>query len=436
MFSSYHYRAKQGAVMSAISSLPSLEALGFTGGRDSFHAFCKRIFADETPRLLRTDAGELVVFRHHDLRAFGALPEVGALPPAVMFPGLHLLPPGAPLPPGGNIGQVISHQVFTANPPVHMPVRMTLLRQFSPKQTAQMEPVARQVVQGLLDTISDRDEIDLVEDIAEHLTARFWGALIGMTQAEVEEAVIAVRGMTALFLIQMIRDDLQLADTSTAAYGRLVETAALRSLAAGTHPFVTDLAADLAKVSAQDDAEEAGFVPPNVGKLLAGNLVDGFHTAALGAVNTVFALLANPDAYTEVLAVPEKLPAALLEALRYEPPVIFLKRYILQDLEYAGVHIPKGTTVVMLWAAGNHDPSVFPSPDSFRLDRDHRGLTTFGGGAHICPGRHVAMMLIRLLLEEIAARSLTFALTEGPYDWLGNHAMSQLPHMRLRVTRG
>lgn len=420
--------------MSDIASLTSLESLGFTGGRDSFRAFCGRVFADDAHRLLRTEAGELVVFRHGDLRAFGALPEVGALPPGVMFPGLHQLPPGAPLPPGGGIGGVISHQVFTANPPVHMPVRLTLLRQLSPKQAALLEPVARQVVQGLLDAIKGRDEIDLVEDIAERLTARFWGALIGMTETEMADAAEAVRDMTAMFLIQMTREDLHLADTATAAYGRLVETAALRSLAAGTHPFVTQLAADLAKIVAQDDPDEAGIVPPDVGKLLAGNLVDGFHTAAIGAVNTVFALLQHPDTFTEVLAAPENLPAAIMEALRLEPPVIFLRRYMLRDLNYAGIHIPRGTQLLMLWAAGNHDPAVFPDPATFRLDRDHRGITTFGGGAHICPGRHVALMLTRLLLEEIAARGLRLSFTEGPYDWLGNHAMNQLAHMRLNVS--
>lgn len=419
--------------MSDISSLTSLESLGFTGGRDSFHAFCARIFADDTHRLLRTEAGELVVFRHGDLRAFGALPEVGALPPGVMFPGLHLLPDGAAPPPGSGIGGVISHQVFTANPPVHMPVRMTLLRQLNPKQAALLEPVAREVVRELLAAAETRPEIDFVEDIAEPLTAHFWGRLIGMTDTEMAEAIAAVRGMTAMFLIQMTREDLHLADTSTAAYGRLVETAALRSLSQGAHPFVSELAADLARVDASDDPEEAGIVPPNVGKLLAGNLVEGFHTAAVGAVNTLYALLQNPAAYADVLAAPEKLPAAIMEALRIEPPVVFLKRYILRDTDYAGVSIPKGTLVVMLWAAGNHDPSVFPDPATFRLDRDHRGITTFGGGAHICPGRHVAMMLTRILLEEIAARGLAFSFTDGPYDWLGNHAMSQLPHMRLRV---
>ena len=422
--------------MADISSLSRLETLGFTGGRDSFRAFCARVFTDDTHRLLRTEAGELVLFRHGDLRAFGALPEVGGLPPGVMFPGLYQLPPGAPLPPGGGIGGVISHQVFTANPPIHMPVRLTLLRQLSPRQAALLEPVARNVVQGLLDSIKGRNEIDLVEDIAEHLTARFWGALIGMTETEMAEAAQAVRGMTAMFLIQMTRDDLHTADTATAAYGRLVETAALRSLAAGTHPFLTELAADLSKIAAQDDPDEAGIVPPNVGKLLAGNLVDGFHTAALGAVNTLFALLQHPDTFTEVLATPEKLPAAIMEALRLEPPVLFLRRYMLCDLDYAGIHIPKGTQVLMLWAAGNHDPAVFAEPLSFRLDRDHRGITTFGGGAHICPGRHVALMLIRLLLEDIAARGLRLSFTDGPYDWLGNHAMSQLPHMRVRVGEG
>jgi cytochrome P450 len=419
-----------------IQSLTAIESLGFTGGRDSFKAFCATVFSGDTPRFLRNAANELVIYRHEDLRAFGAMPEVGALPSGRMFPGLHDLPADAPLPPGGGIGGVISNQIFTANPPVHGPVRMTLWRQFNPKKVAEMEDTAHLVVRGILHDIRTRSEIDFIEHVAEQLTARFWGQMIGMKRDEIAAATVAVRDMTSMFYIQMTMDDLQVADTATAAYGKLVETAALRSLAAGNHPLINDLAKDLAAIDLADDPAEAGIVAKNVGKLLAGNLVDGFHTAAIAAANTVFALLQNPDAMDELRAHPDKIGAAVMEALRCEPPVIALKRYVLRDMTYAGATIPKGTTVMMLWAAGNHDPDVFDQPGEFRPDRDLRGVTTFGGGAHICVGRIVATMLIRVLLEELHAKDIRVTLAGDDYPWIDNHLMSQMRHMPLSVQAG
>lgn len=416
-----------------IKSLTSIESLGFTGGRDSFKAFCSTAFSGGAPRFLRNTANELVVYRHEDLRAFGAMAKVGVLPPGLMFPGLHDLPDGAPVPPGGGIGGVISNQVFTANPPIHGPVRMTLWRQLNPKKVAEMEDTARLVVRGILHDIRARNEIDFIVDVAEQLTARFWGQLIGMTRAEIAAAVVAVRDMTSMFFMQMTMEDLHVADTATATYGRLVAAAAMRSHAAGTHPIINDLAEDLAAIDLADDPAEFGIVPENVGKLLAGNLVDGFHTAALAAANTVFVLLQNPGVLEDLRARPDKIGAAVMEALRCEPPVIALKRYVLHDVTYADTTIPKGTTVLMLWAAGNHDPAVFDAPAVFRLDRDLRGATTFGGGAHICVGRMVATMLVRVLVEEIGRHDIRFTLAGDDYPWIGNHLMAQLRHMPLRV---
>lgn len=416
-----------------VARLPSISEMGFTGGRDSFRAFCATMFDDGRPRFLRTADDALVVFRHADLRAFSILPEVANVPPAFLFPGLLGACDDAELPLGAGIARVISNQVFTANPPIHGPIRKILLKQFGPKQAAGMAATAREVIAQILAEIGDAAEIDFIEDVAEKLTARFWGSMIGMTEDEVAQAAKATRDMTALFIMDKTLEDFQQADRAVAEYGRLVEAAALRSLAAGHHPIVSELAADLATLDFPDDPEEAGIVPKNVGALLAGNLVDGFHTAALAATNTLYALLRHPETYAQVKASPNLTAAAVMEGLRCEPPVLFLRRYVIRDLVFDGLVIAKGTSVAMLWGAGNYDPSVFPDPQTFRLDRPHSGITTFGGGTHICPGRNMALMLVRTLLESLEELGVEFSLAERDYAWLGNHVMGQLRSMPVMV---
>lgn len=423
----------QAGSLQEISSLTSVESLGFTGGRNSFRSFCDVAFAPGMPRLLRTEANELAVYRHEDLRAFGAMPDLGAVPPDAMFPGLHSRAHEGTTLPGDGIGRVISNQVFTANPPVHGPVRMALWRELNPRQAAQMNETAQEVVREILNDVKARDAIDFVGDVAEQLTLRFWGRLIGLTQDELAQLAIAVHNMSNMFLVRMTMDAVQLADEAMLAYGQIIETAAMRNHADGAHPFVDRLAASLKDIDITGDPALAGIVPENVGKLLAGNLVDGFHTAAVGAANMVFTLLRHPKAMEELRANPEKMGTAVMEALRCEPPVIALKRYALADMEYLGVAIPKGTQVLMMWAAGNHDPAVFEAPQEFRLDRNLRGVTTFGGGAHICVGRIVATMLAQVLLEELGKQEFELVLVDGDYPWFENLLMSQMIRMPLKL---
>jgi cytochrome P450 len=46
--------------------------------------------------------------------------------------------------------------------------------------------------------------------------------------------------------------------------------------------------------------------------------------------------------------------------------------------------------VIFAVAGANRDPAVFDRPDEFVLDRDPKGLLTFGYGMHFCVGAHLA----------------------------------------------
>ena len=167
----------------------------------------------------------------------------------------------------------------------------------------------------------------------------------------------------------------------------------------------------------------------------AGNLVDGFHTAALAAANTFHALLQNPEAMSTVRRAPETLPRAIAEALRLEPPVLALSRYVLRDFHFDGLVLPAGNKVTMMWAAGNHDPSVFPEPERFDMGRPQAGLTTFGSGIHICPGRYAGVMLTRVMLEEFAAQGVRLRNADAPAEWIADHFMNQLRVFPAEISR-
>jgi len=254
-----------------IRALQPLSTFGFSGGRDEFHRFCQAVFAHDAPRFLRTDDNRLVVFRHADLRDMAVIPELGNVPSGVLAARTKASGDrGAGKRYAGAImAEVFANQFFFNNEPIHAPLRRMTLAQIGPKRIPQMEGLARECVRQIVDDTPKDARIDFVQDVATKLTVRFWGALLGLTAGEMAALVGVVRAMSPAFSARRDLEALRVADQAFSIYRGLIEGAALRSLAAGRHPFVEGLAAELATIDLADDPDGAGIVPANVGAMLA-----------------------------------------------------------------------------------------------------------------------------------------------------------------------
>ena len=255
-----------------------------------------------------------------------------------------------------------------------------------------------------------------------------------MTDEEALRAAAEARKMTPMLFLRQTPESIAEADAAAKVYRATVEQASDRSLAAGS-PVMTKITEDLAGVDIPDDLDHVGYVPRTAGAFLAGNLFDGFHTAALAATNTMYALLRRPTILAELRSSPEKVAAAVAECLRLEPPVIHLNRFAHEDILYDGYLIPKGTRVLIMWGVAGRDPAAFPDPDTFDLSRSHQGSTSFGGGAHICPGRFAATLMAKSLVEAVLQSGLSIRLVEQPDAWIDNNAMCQLRRFPVVLER-
>jgi cytochrome P450 len=238
-------------------TLQTLGDVGFIGGRDGLRPFAERIFSSEEPRFLRTDSGELVVFRNRDLQRMGSMPEIGNVPPAILF-GEAAYPSktGEPVV-GAELARVIMNQVFTANDPIHKPTRKALVSRLGPKQTRAMKPIAQKVVDRILDAIDIAGPVEIVERIAERLTCGFWGAVLDMNDDEVIAMQHHTQGLTRLFHFERKLEDFLAIDEAAKGYREVIVDAVRRCVARGDNEFVSMMAADLAQINFEDDLEEA-----------------------------------------------------------------------------------------------------------------------------------------------------------------------------------
>jgi cytochrome P450 len=103
--------------------------------------------------------------------------------------------------------------------------------------------------------------------------------------------------------------------------------------------------------------------------------------------------------------------------LRYDGPVQLDARTALEDVEIAGVTIPKKEQPILLLAAANRDPEQFSDPKRLDLRRSPNAHIAFSSGIHFCVGASLARAEGQVAINAMLRRmpKLALAVDEPPY---------------------
>jgi cytochrome P450 len=136
-------------------------------------------------------------------------------------------------------------------------------------------------------------------------------------------------------------------------------------------------------------------------------IVGGNDTTRNSISGGLLALNQNPDQYRKLRDNPALVTSMVPEIIRWQTPVIHMRRTALQDTEIAGKTIRKGDKVAMWYLSGNRDEDAIEQADDFIIDRARpRQHLSFGFGIHRCVGNRLAEMQLTILWEEILKRNL------------------------------
>jgi len=122
------------------------------------------------------------------------------------------------------------------------------------------------------------------------------------------------------------------------------------------------------------------------------------------------------------------------ETIRYQTPVIHMRRTALEDIEIEGQKIARGDKVVVWYVSANRDEKFYGDPEVFRIDRSkpYRHLA-FGYGVHRCVGDRLAGLQIQILWEEVLNQNLKIDIVGTPERGFSNfiRGITKLP---VRIT--
>ena len=159
-------------------------------------------------------------------------------------------------------------------------------------------------------------------------------------------------------------------------------------------------------------------------------LVGGNDTTRNSMTGGLWGLAQFPDQFRKLRENPELVNSLVPEVVRWQTPVIHMRRTAMEDAEIAGHKVKAGEKVVLWYISGNRDEDHIENPNQFIIDRRRpREHMSFGFGIHRCLGNRLAEMQLKILWEEVLKRDLQIEVLDKPVYAYSNflHAIRDLP---------
>ncbi len=104
------------------------------------------------------------------------------------------------------------------------------------------------------------------------------------------------------------------------------------------------------------------------------------------------------------------------ELLRYDTPLQMFERWVLEDVDWDGTHLRRGTKVGLMFGSANRDEARFEHPDRLDLGREDNPHVAFGGGIHYCVGAPLAKVELDVAFSTLARRVRSFHPTVDHFE--------------------
>jgi cytochrome P450 len=300
------------------------------------------------------------------------------------------------------------------DPPRHTAQRKTVAPIQSPSNLANMEVLIRQRTAAVLDGLPRGEVFDWVDRVSTELTAMMLATLFDFPQtdrrklthwSDVAIANIAAEDAAVKSEAERMAELRQMAETMAALW---------KERAAQPPTF------DLISMMAHGEATRAMPTNEFIGNF-ALLIVGGNDTTRNSMTGGLIAALENPGEIDKVRADKNLLPSLVSEIIRWQTPVIHMRRTATRDVELAGKAVKKGDKVVMWYVSGNRDEAAIDDAEAFRIGRPRaRHHLSFGAGIHRCVGDRLAELQLKILWEEMLARDLRVEIVGPPVRLYSN----------------
>jgi len=312
------------------------------------------------------------------------------------------------------------------DPPAHTRLRRLVNLAFTPRAVAGMRATVEDLVDHMLDDAEARGALELIRDLAFPLPATVIAGMLGVPTSERDQ----FKDWSAKIQRFLGSGDAHFPYALEAQDSWLSMNAYFQTMLDERTRLPQDdlLSALAAARDAGDTLSEDELV-----RTCGAMLIAGHETTTNLIASGTLALLTHPDQLRAVRQDPSLYAGAVEEVLRYDSPFQSGLRTVTEDVEIRGQSVRRGQLVYPMLGGANRDPSQFPNPHAFDIQRNASKQIAFGHGIHHCLGAALARLEAPIALDRLLGRfpGLHMA-SEDPPRWKRSMVQRGLERLALR----
>lgn len=265
------------------------------------------------------------------------------------------------------------------DPPRHTRLRRLLNHSFTPRVLESWRPRTEEIAADLVAGIRGRKNVDYVTEFAYELPATVIAEMLGVREEDREQFVEWSAYVGIFFGTP--EPSLELANSAQNGLVNMADYFAELIPERRANP-----GDDILSILIRAEEEGDVLTEEEVLSQMTLFLFAGLDTTKNMMSSGYLGLLQQPDQMVAIKEDPSVMRTAIQEMLRFDSPIQFLHRTVVEDGELAGQAVEKGDTVVLLVGCANRDADRFTQPDVLDLSRNEGINLAFGFGPHFCLG--------------------------------------------------
>jgi len=298
---------------------------------------------------------------------------------------------------------VEQHSMLELEAPRHKRLRALVLRAFTSRRIAALDPEIKALAHQLIDAFGD-EEFDLLAAYATRIPVIIIARLLGVPEDMGDQLLIWSNAMVAMYQARRTRAVEDDAVAATQAFVDFMRGYVQARRSTPRDDLITQL------IAAEEDGQKLStdeLITTCILLLNAGHEAT-VHTMANG-VKTLLECATPKSALA-----PDAIDSTVEEILRYDPPLHMFTRHANEDVTLFGHDFRRGDQVGLLLASANRDPDIWQNPAQFDPGRKITPNASFGAGVHFCVGAPLARLELRIALPILFDRCPDLALARPP----------------------
>lgn len=292
---------------------------------------------------------------------------------------------------------VEAHSMLELEPPRHTRLRALVLRAFTSRTIAALEPDIRQLCHDLIDRFP-AEPFDLLTAYAQPVPVIIISRLLGVPEDRADDLLRWSNAMVAMYQARRTPEIEAAAIAATDDFVDFMRGYVTQRRETPTGDLISTL------IAAEQDGEKLTTDELITTCIL---LLNAGHEATVHTLGNGVKTLLERN-------IREISEPCVEEIIRFDPPLHMFTRWVYEDAQIGDHHFKRGDQIACLLGAANRDPAAYDAPDTFDPARKGPQNTSFGGGIHFCVGAPLARLELRIALETLFARCPDLALSAPP----------------------